>query len=211
MGCRARAAKPARRARLLESRPVPRVARPRVDRPQLPPHDAVEHEIAQLQLGVDAAELHGSLCGFLSAGGELSMRDWLQRLEVDAEGGEAPPDGALAGLYLATRAQLGDPDLGFALLLPGEDDPVDARAEALLAWCRGFMGGFGLVAGSTGRLSAEAREAFEDLGKIASSSLSYDEPEADEQALTEVSEFVRVATLLLHGDRADDDAPRSVH
>ena len=180
-------------------------------RPELPLHEAVESEIARLQLGVDAAELHGSLCGFLCAGGELSKRDWLQRLELDPEAPTVPADGALDALYLATRAQLGDPDLGFALLLPDEARSVDERAEALLAWCRGFLGGFGLVPDSTKSLSPEAREAFEDLGKIAASNLSYDEPESDEQALTEVSEFVRVATLLLHGDRPDDDAPHSVH
>ena len=184
-----------------------------MDRPELPPHDAVNSELARLQLGSDASELHGSLCGFLSAGGELSRRDWLQRLEIEPDPIDLPSDGALEQLYLASRAQLGDPGLGFALLLPDDEQPVDERAEALLGWCRGFLGGFGLAGNSTRQLSPEAREALEDLGKIAASSLSYDEPESDEAALVEVSEFVRVATLLLHGDGMDDaaDAPRSVH
>jgi uncharacterized protein YgfB (UPF0149 family) len=186
-----------------------------VDRPELPPHDAVTSELARLQLGADASELHGSLCGFLSAHGDLSRRDWLQRLEVEPDPIELPPDGVLDQLYFASRAQLGDPDLGFALLLPDDEQPVDERAEALLGWCRGFLGGFGLAGKRAEALSAEAREALEDLGKIAASQLSYDEPETDETALTEVSEFVRVATLLLHGDGLDDDdagaAPRRVH
>ena len=38
------------------------------------------------------------------------------------------------------------------------------------------------------------------LAKMAASNLSYDDPEADEQALEEVAEFVRVAALLLHSD-----------
>lgn len=182
-----------------------------MDRPALPRLDAVTNELERLQLGVDAAELHGSLCGFLAAGGELTRRDWLKRLEIEPEPLDLG-DGALDRLYLATRAQLGDPDLGFALLLPDDDQPLDERAEALLGWCRGFLGGFGLVGRSTRPLSPEAKEALEDLGKIAASNLSYDEPESDEAALTEVSEFVRVATLLLHGDAAgDEDAPHSVH
>jgi uncharacterized protein len=183
-----------------------------VDRPELPPHDAVASELARLQLGADASELHGSLSGFLSAHGELSRRDWLQRLEIEPDPIDLPADGALEQLYLATRAQLGDPDLGFALLLPDEEQPVDQRAESLVGWCRGFLGGYGLAGTSSRNLSPEAREALEDLGKIAASSLSYDEPEQDEAALVEVSEFVRVATLLLHGDGLDDDdMPRRVH
>ena len=182
-----------------------------MDRPALPSHDAVTNELAQLQLGVDASELHGSLCGFLAAGGELTRSDWLKRLEIEPDPVDLG-DGALDALYLASRAQLGDPDLGFELLLPEDERPLDERAEALLGWCRGFLGGFGLVGRSTRPLSAEAREALEDLGKIAASNLSYDDPESDENALVEVGEFVRVATLLLHGDaQADDDAPRSVH
>ena len=49
-----------------------------MDRPALPRLDAVTNELERLQLGVDAAELHGSLCGFLAAGGELTRRDWLR-------------------------------------------------------------------------------------------------------------------------------------
>ena len=181
-----------------------------MERSRLPPHDAVTSELARLQLGADASELHGSLCGFLSAHGDLTRRDWLQRLEIEPDPIELPADGALEALYLASRAQLGDPDLGFALLLPDDEQPVEERAEALVGWCRGFLGGFGLSGKRAEALSAEAREALEDLGKIAASQLSYDEPESDEAALAEVSEFVRVAALLLHGDGLDDDAGASL-
>ena len=90
--------------------------------------------------------------------------------------------------------------LGFALLLPDEDSAVAERADALLGWCRGFLGGFGLSAGAEPPLSPEASEALDDMSKIAASRLSYDDPEGDEAALVEVAEFVRVAALLLYGD-----------
>ena len=175
----------------------------------LPPHQAVAAEIAQLRLGVDAAELHGSLCGHLSGGGDSGRTDWLHRLALDPAAAEPAADGALDRLYQVSRAQLTDPDLGFALLLPDEDAPVAERAEALLGWCRGFLGGFGLAAGAQPPLSPEASEALEDLSKIAASNLSYDDPEGDEAALIEVAEFVRVAALLLHSDCAG--APRAKH
>ena len=182
-----------------------------MDAPDLPRHEDVASELDRLHAGVGAAELHGSLCGFVSGGGAAGREDWLLRLALEADGTPAP-QGALDQLFVASQAQLGDPDLGFGLLLPDEDAPLVERAEALLSWCRGFLGGFGLGAGGEPPLSAEAREALEDLGKIAASRLSYDDPEGDEAALLEVSEFVRVAALLLHSDCTRvPRAPRRLH
>jgi uncharacterized protein YgfB (UPF0149 family) len=174
--------------------------------PDLPLHDEVATEIARIRLGVDAAELHGSLCGFVSAGGIATREDWIRRLELDPASEPFAADGVLDRLFCASLAQLADPDLGFGLLLPEEEESVTRRAEALLGWCRGFLGGFGLVPEPRPTLSPEATEALDDLAKIAASSLSYDDPDGDEAALIEVAEFVRVATLLLHSDCVD--APR---
>jgi uncharacterized protein YgfB (UPF0149 family) len=102
--------------------------------------------------------------------------------------------------------------MGFALLLPEDDASLADRADALLGWCRGFLGGYGLGAGDAVPETPEAREALDDLGKIAASRLSYDDPEGDEAALLEVSEFVRVAALLLHGDGTHAPRPpRRLH
>ncbi|HEY9143467.1 MAG TPA: UPF0149 family protein, partial [Arenimonas sp.] len=49
-------------------------------------------------------------------------------------------------------------------------------------------------------LSEESEEALADMARIAASDLSYEEPEADAEALEEVAEFIRVAALLLHSD-----------
>jgi uncharacterized protein YgfB (UPF0149 family) len=182
-----------------------------VDSPDLPSHEEVSQELTRLRVGVDASELHGSLCGYVSGGGNAARGDWLLQLALEADDAPAP-EGALDRLFLASQAQLEDPELGFGLLLPDEDASLTERAEALLLWCRGFLGGFGLGAGGESPPSAEAREALDDLAKIAASRLSYDDPEGDEAALLEVSEFVRVAALLLHGDctRAPR-APRRLH
>ena len=76
---------------------------------------------------------------------------------------------------------------------------MSERGEALVAWCRGFLGGVGL-AGLEPLLGEEAREALGDVAKIAESQVSYEDPESDEEALAEIEEFVRVAALLIHGD-----------
>jgi uncharacterized protein YgfB (UPF0149 family) len=167
----------------------------------MPDYAEASAELARLQLGVEASELHGSLCGYLSGGADApGRREWLARVMSDPEVGPVPREGALDRLYLATEALLESPDFGFDLLLPDEETPIGERGEALLGWCRGFLGGFGLSAGSDPPLSEDGADALRDLAKMAGTELSYEDPEGDEEALAEVAEFVRVAALLLHGD-----------
>ena len=167
---------------------------------QLPTHALVAAELEALEASLDASELHGSLCGYLSGGGAHDRKGWFAAVMADPLLSPPEPDSALDLLYLASAAQLESPDFGFELLLPAEGRPVDERGDGLLAWCRGFLGGFGLAAGAEPPLSEEAGEALADMARIAASDLSYDEPEADEEALAEVAEFVRVAVMLLHSD-----------
>jgi uncharacterized protein YgfB (UPF0149 family) len=166
----------------------------------LPDHAALDDEIRAVALAVNAFELHGSLCGYLCGGGDSDRGDWLQRLALQADGVAGEADSALDQLYQATTRQLDAQDFDFTLLQASEADPLDVRADALVAWCRGFLGGFGLAAPPASSLSEEANEAVEDIGRIAASSLSYDGGESDEEALAEIIEFVRVAALLVHGD-----------
>lgn len=169
---------------------------------EMPNYAEIDAQIRQLQLGVDAAELHGSLCGYLSGGGdEVPERsDWLGKVMAEPEAIQVTADSALDRMFIVTEQLLESPDFGFDLLLPDIDLPVVERGDALMSWCRGFLGGFGLAAGASPPLSEESRDALGDLTKMAASNLSYDDPEADAQALEEVAEFVRVAALLLHSD-----------
>lgn len=166
----------------------------------LPPHADLATELAALEAGLAPSELHGSLCGFLSGGGKPDQAAWFPSVMADPMLSAPAPGGALDQLYRASVAQLESADFAFELLLPPEDAPVSARGDGLLAWCRGFLGGFGLASGPNPPLSDEAEEALADLARIAASDLTYEEPDADEDALAEVAEFVRVAVMLLHSD-----------
>jgi uncharacterized protein YgfB (UPF0149 family) len=166
----------------------------------MPDYAEVSAQIAQLQLGMDAAELHGSLCGFLSGGESPGRAGWLPQVMAEPDPGHIELDSALDRLFVATEALMESPDFGFELLLPGEATPVGERGDALLGWCRGFLGGFGLAAGAHPPLSEDSADALRDLARMAASELSYEDPEGDEESLAEVTEFVRVAALLLHGD-----------
>ena len=159
----------------------------------------IEAAVRQLELGVDATELHGGLCGWLAAGGELTP-SWPAQVLVDASLPAAVADGALDRLGRASAAQFEDRDFGFELLLPPADASLVARSGALFGWCRGFLGGFGLAAGAAPPLSEEGREALADLARLAAATPQDDGDDDDEQALAEIEEFVRVAVLLIHGD-----------
>ena len=167
---------------------------------EMPDYGEVSAQIAQMQLGMDAAELHGSLCGFLSGGESPGRAAWLPRVMAEPDPGQVARDSALDRMFLATEALLESPDFGFEVLLPDESAPIGERGDALLGWCRGFLGGFGLAAGESPPLSEDSADALRDLARMAASELSYEDPEGDEESLAEIVEFVRVAALLLHGD-----------
>lgn len=176
-------------------------------------HDDLDALIVRLRLGVDASELHGSLCGYLAGGATPNGGKLLAALEL--EGAEdvtpSPSDqAALDALLKQCRDALADTDLGFEPLLPDGDRPLDERAEATVDWCRGFLGGFGL-AGTDAHagLSDEAQEVLRDFGTIAASSFDFGDAAEDEDALVEVQEFLRVGALLLYTESAGRGQPGS--
>lgn len=167
---------------------------------QLPQYAAIAAELEALEASLDPCELHGSLCGYLSGGGRHDRAGWFAQVMSDPLLSPPEAGGAVDRLYAASTSQLDSPDFHFELLLPDAERPVSERGDGLVAWSRGFLGGFGLAAGAKPPLSEESEEALGDIARIAASDLSYEDPEADEEALAEVSEFIRVAALLLHSD-----------
>ena len=181
-------------------------------------HAQLGELLATLRFGVDPSDLHGSLTGYLCAGGHADARNWLAALQVQTDEAEAAAAAAsppLQQLFHECTAWLDDPDLRFEPLLPAADTPLDVRADALVEWCRGFLGGIGL-AGRTqggGGYSPDCAEILHDFGTIAASHFEYSDSEEDESALAEVIEFIRVGVLLLHSELAGVGVPgkRTVH
>lgn len=179
-------------------------------------HDDLDALVMRLRLGTDASELHGSLCGYLAGGATPDGGNLLAALQLDGEATEPSTDD-LALLQRLTRqceSELADVELSFEPLLPADDRPLVERSDALVEWCRGFLGGFGLAGTAAhAALSEEAQEILRDFGTIAASSFDFDNEDEDEDALIEVQEFVRVGALLLHAEcnRRDPAASGSVH
>jgi uncharacterized protein YgfB (UPF0149 family) len=179
-------------------------------------HDDIDALLMRLRLGTEASELHGSLCGYLAGGARPQGGDVLAALQLDGEATD-PTAEDLALLQRLTRQcerELADSELGFEPLLPDDDRPLVERAEAVVDWCRGFLGGFGLAGTAAhASLSEEAQEILRDFGTIAASSFDFNNEDEDEDALIEVQEFVRVGALLLHAEcnRHDPASSGSVH
>lgn len=165
----------------------------------LPLWSEIDAAARSLTLAATPAELHGALCGWLAGGGSDDAR-WLNNVFAD-DALPTPSAGSdLDRLKQASAEQFGDRDFGFDLLLPDDEASLSERSDALFDWCRGFLGGFGLAAGSDPPLSEEGREALEDLANLAAASAEAEGDDEDEAAYAEIEEFVRVAVLLLHGD-----------
>jgi uncharacterized protein YgfB (UPF0149 family) len=104
----------------------------------------------------------------------------------------------LAELAAQARAQAEGAGMELQLLLPAEERPLRERAIAVHGWTRGFLFGLGLSGIDAGSLSAPAREAFDDLLEITRMDLDdLDDEQANEEALTEIVEFIRVAAQLM--------------
>lgn len=178
-------------------------------------HDELSRSLARLRLGVGASELHGSLAGFLCAGGMAEPDSWLGELALD-DAAEAVAGSGEAELFQrvfeAVAEDLADPELGFAPLLPPDEAPMPERTAALVDLCRGFLGGVGLSgADLSGGLEGDLGEVLGDFGRIASSAFSEgDSAEDDEEAWAEVVEYVRVGALLVRTElaRAPGEATR---
>jgi uncharacterized protein YgfB (UPF0149 family) len=177
-------------------------------------HSELSRALATLRLGVDASELHGSLTGFLCAGGRASTDDWLDLLALEPDSVGVARDAALQTLFDACCAQFEGVHADVEPLLPQAASSLAQRADALVDWCRGFLGGFGL-AGATQRLalSTDANEVLADFAKVAAARLDYTDTTEDEEALADVVDFTRIGSAMLHreivaGARA---AARSLH
>src|SRR6201999_4500475 len=78
----------------------------------------------------DAAEAHGTLAGCLCAAIGYRFEDWLQ--EILPEGRAHPMSKeTLRELYVDTAGALEGPEMEFELLLPEDEEPIDARTAAL--------------------------------------------------------------------------------
>ncbi len=90
------------------------------------------------------------------------------------------------------------------MLLPDDDRPLVERATGLYDWVRGFLFAFGVLGVPERDLSAQTREIVRDFTDLTRMDLDdLEDHQENEEALTEVTEFIRVAAMLIHEERAN--------
>lgn len=170
------------------------------------PNDAgalVAAALRRLDAEMSVAECHGVLTGWLCAAHGLTREQWLRHVAPGLDTGDVLAQEAAAtleGLRQAAVAQLNDSMLDFQPLLPGDDQPLAERVEALGEWCQGFLLGMSLGGlQDVAKMPGDSGEALRDLVQL-SRAASYDvgEDEEDEAAYTELLEYVRTAVLLVN-------------
>ena len=118
----------------------------------------------------NAGQAHGLLCSRLALTGADGASPWLKQVLADTD-----PDNAqrtecasmLEALWATTCRKLSARQSDFMLLLPDNDDPAPAKAEAMGQWCEGFL--HGLVSETHGD-ELRARLASDPLSIVSDSS-----------------------------------------
>ncbi len=172
--------------------------------------DIDEHRLGRLldvsPLLPTASEAHGMLCGFVCGGDADPVNTWLDQLlpaTDQGDGSRSETRASLRALAEGTHVAIAGPDLGLRLLLPDEDRPLLERATALCDWVQGFLYALGVLGVSSQELSEQGDEILRDLIGLTKMDLEIlDESEENEEALTQVTEFVRVAVMLIREERS---------
>jgi len=169
---------------------------------------------------LDAAELaecHGLLSGLLCREPNSTASDFKFQLAAMklAQESSTELDSALTEVHACTLQQLNDEEFGFSLWLPDDEEPLEERIIALGRWCSGFMAGL-VCGGQLETLSAEAKEAIEDLQQIAQAEMTSQgqegvDIEEDENAFTEIVEYVRVVALMMREDFRGPGQNEAIH
>jgi uncharacterized protein len=161
-----------------------------------------EHSLA------DAAEAHGTLAGCLCAVSGYRLDDWLKEILPEGRAGGAAA-AQLAEVFRDTASALREPGMEFRLLLPEDEEPIEARTAALAQWCQGFL--YGLGAGTIpdpAQLPGEVGEIVRDFVEITRAGVdSAQSEESNESAYAELVEFVRVGGQLLFEELAGARRP----
>ncbi len=170
----------------------------------------VDHEymgqcLSDIGIDAGASEAHGLLCGLICAGEKDILqrlaKEWFTNMPKD-DSAVAECQRALEELIQVVHSSIDGVDLGFTMLLPDEDSPLRQKATAVRDWCEGFLYGVGLVEieGEEG-LPEQVKESLNDLAEI--SRMDIDGIAGDEEeevALTEITEFIWVAAMLVHDE-----------
>lgn len=159
----------------------------------------------------EAAEAHGAFCGRACLGGAGAIRAWTGGILADSDSADVlhlERAGKLELLAAQTLLALEAGDMGFQLLMPGDDEPLQVRTAALADWCHGFMQGLVVAGGADEGPQADALESevvseiLGDLNEITRAGAGEQADNEAEEAFAELVEYVRVSVQLVYDETA---------
>lgn len=169
----------------------------------LPPYQTFVDQIEILNLPYSGSELHGMMCGYLASGAARDGVVWLSTLFPSLiDESYKPATLAIYQLYAITQKQLKGLGFEFQLFLVDEQDSLERRAHSFSDWCEGFNQGLSMVGIDYNAIEDDdTQEALQHIAEFAD--LDYESlqiSEEDEHALTEVTEYTRMAVLHVHSE-----------
>ncbi|WP_052074432.1 UPF0149 family protein [Shewanella mangrovi] len=159
--------------------------------------DKLREQLDSAEIGQHPVEVHGALVGIISGGG--AETDWLQPMCELMNDGKALPtslSSLIQEMHQDVVARLADPEFGFTLLLPEEEESLSSRLEALSLWTQSFLTGIAVVQPKLNQASEDVRDVIRDLAEITQVDLNVTEDDECESAFQELLEFVRMAAIL---------------
>ncbi|MCE9783961.1 UPF0149 family protein [Shewanella algae] len=165
--------------------------------------ESLRSALDNADIGQHPVEVHGALVGLICGGVPQQEQAWYQPLLELMNDGQRLPDELtqlITELFGDTVNRLQDPDFGFTLLLPEEEEPLTVRVEALSLWTQSFLTGIAIIQPGLNQASEDVREVIKDLAEIAQVEFDVADDEESESAYLELLEFVRMAAILCYSE-----------
>lgn len=172
-------------------------------------YQQLEELFFDLQIDASPSGYHGYLCGCLCCGSlgeddllELSV-DWMV-LDDDRVARAYEP---LREICQSVRTRLEHPEFLFQPLLPDDELPLAERLDAVGEWCSNYISGVGERMAGAFEVSAEGREALEDIAAISRVSPQFDNEGDPEEDYVELVEYIRIAVQTVFADLNNGESP----
>lgn len=166
----------------------------------LPGFEEITQTLENAELYTNASETHGILSGLVCGGVKLDDQSWLKHFNDVVNDGMGLPSEAsrvVTSIFGQVVNQITDDGMGFTLLLPNDNVPLDERAEAMAQWAQGFLVGFGMVQQALNQATDDIQELIRDIRDISQLSLDFEQEDEDSEiAFVEIVEYLRVGAML---------------
>jgi len=172
--------------------------------------DFFELETALQKADADysVTEAQAIACGMLSVNISADKIAWVQLIFGEINTSSASQESInqetaiklLGELFDYSKQQLQDSNLAFELMLVDDKESLYARVTSMQEWCAGYLLGVSM-AGITdhAKLPEDSRELLADFTEIGTSgNFDLEDENTSEEALEEISEYIRMGVLLIN-------------